>query len=303
MAPKNFQIFDAHTHFFSHSWLGQFYQLAKDRFGSIEELAQELGWEPPPQDPRKLGKRWVAEQDKYGVHKQVLFASKLNDAELLAAAINDHPDRLVGYFMVEPGVPDVRNQTLYSLNILGMRGVLLFPAMHHFHASDQAAYTIYEEAFSASAPVFIHFGNLSIPIFKKLGLPDNIELKYSSPEDLAKPANDFPEVNFIIPHFGGGRFEEALKVAAAHRNVYFDTSSSNTWITPPLTLKEVFRRALETVGPERILFGTDSSFFPRGWRADIFETQLEILDSLKLSKSEMKMIFGANLARILNLTP
>ena len=93
MASKNFQIFDAHTHFFSHSWLGQFYQLAKDRFGSIEELAQELGWEPPPQDPRKLGKRWVAEQDKYGVHKQVLFASKLNDAELLAAAVDRLDER------------------------------------------------------------------------------------------------------------------------------------------------------------------------------------------------------------------
>lgn len=302
MVSRGFRIFDSHTHFFSYGWFDQFYQLAKGQFTGIEQFADKLKWDLPPQDPKALGKRWVVEQDKHSVRGQVLFASKLNDAELLAAAVNDYPDRLVGYVMLDPGLPDLRNQTLYALNVLGMRGVLLFPAMHHFFVTDEAVYTIYEEALSASAPVFIHFGNLEIPIFKKLGLPDHIDLKYSDPSSLAKPASDFPDVNFIIPHFGCGRFEEALAVAADHPNIYFDTSSSNAWIAPPLDLKTVFRRTLETAGPQRILFGTDSSFFPRGWRTDIFETQIGILNSLGLSKSEIKMILGGNITRILNMT-
>ena len=46
-------------------------------------------------------------------------------------------------------------------------------------------------------------------------------------------------------------------------NVYLDTSSTNSWMRyEALDLKTVFRRALAVAGPERLLFGTDSSFFP-----------------------------------------
>ena len=53
-------------------------------------------------------------------------------------------------------------------------------------------------------------------------------------------------------------------------NVYLDTSSSNSWMRyeeAHLDLRTVFRRALDVAGPQRLLFGTDSSFFPRGWNA------------------------------------
>jgi len=180
-----------------------------------------------------------------------------------------------------------------------MKGVLLFPAMFHFHAYDEIANLIYEEAYSAEATVFLHFGQLSIPIFQKIGVPDNIDLSYSNPTDLTQPAKDFSDLNFIIPHFGCGRFEEALKLAAECPNIYFDTSSSNSWIQAPQTLKEVFSKSLETLGAERLLFGTDSSSFPRGWRKDIFETQAAILSELNVSHAEQQAIFGGNIRRLL----
>ena len=37
------------------------------------------------------------------------------------------------------------------------------------------------------------------------------------------------------------------------------------------------RQALEVVGPERLVFGSDSSFFPRGWHYQIFEEQATAL--------------------------
>lgn len=304
MPSKKNKLIDAHTHFFSYNWLEHFYRLAKNRFPGSKGpaiLAEELGWDLPPKDPRALGKRWVEEQDKHGVQKQVLFASKLNDAEFLTAAVRAFPDRLIGYVMIDPTQKEARNQTLYSLNILNMRGVLLFPAMHHFRASDKAVYLIYEEAAAAEAPVFIHFGQLSIPIFQKLGLLDNIALEYADPLDLIDTAREFSEVNFIIPHFGCGPFEEALRVAQDCENVYFDTSSSNSWIQAPLTLKDVFRKTLEVLGPHRLLFGTDSSFFPRGWRKDIYEKQVAILDELQVSEKDKALILGGNIARILQL--
>ena len=44
-----------------------------------------------------------------------------------------------------------------------------------------------------------------------------------------------------------------------------------------LDLRTVFRRALDLLGPRRLLFGTDSSFFPRGWHGAIFEAQAKAL--------------------------
>ncbi|MFQ5707639.1 MAG: amidohydrolase family protein [bacterium] len=299
-----FDIIDAHTHFFSYGWFYQFYELAQNQFpsgGGVEALAQKLGWEAPTREPHDLGKRWVEEQEKYGLKGQVLFASKLGDAEFLSAALEVNPERLIGYVLLDPKLPKAREQTHYSLHILGMKGVLLFPAMHHFHAYEEAVYPIFEEAAAAEVPVFIHFGLFKLPVFQKLGLPDNVDLAYANPRDLQKSASDFPEVNFIIPHFGCGRFQEALEVAAQCKNVYFDTSSSNSWIQPPLTLKQVFEQSLEVLGPGRLLFGTDSSYFPRGWRKDIFDQQLAILQELQIPDKEQKAILGDNVARLLSL--
>lgn len=304
MFKRKQKIIDAHTHFFSYEWFRHFHNLARNQFSNedgTEALANRLGWELPPKSPKELGRRWVEELDRFGLAGQILFASKLNDAEQLAVAVQAFPERLIGYVLIDPKQEAVREQTLYALNILSMAGILLFPAMHHFHASDDKAYTIYQEAAAAEVPVFIHFGRFKIPIFQELGIPDNVDLKFSNPLDLKEPAGEFREVNFIIPHFGSGCFEEALEVAAERRNVYFDTSSSNSWIEPPLTLAQVFRKSLEVLGPERLLFGTDSSHFPRGWRKDIFDEQMQILDSLQLSNSDKELILGGNIARILNL--
>ena len=87
-------------------------------------------------------------------------------------------------------------------------------------------------------------------------------------------------------------------------NVFVDTSSSNSWTatqSPPPTLAEVFERALEVLGAERILFGTDSNTFPAGWRADRLAEQKEAAASARASDAEMEAIFGGNARRLLLL--
>src|SRR5438477_278262 len=99
----------------------------------------------------------------------------------------------------------------------------------------------------------------------KLGLPNVLDLRFGDPLALAATAVRFPNVPAIVPHFGAGFFREALMAAEACPNVHLDTSSSNSWVkfVPGLTLTEVFRRALAVAGPNRLIFGTDSSYFPR----------------------------------------
>ena len=66
-----------------------------------------------------------------------------------------------------------------------------------------------------------------------------------------------------------------------------------------LDLRHVFRRALDVVGPKRLLFGTDSSFFPRGWHHQIFDEQATALYEIGVSEADARSIFGENLLRII----
>ena len=83
-------------------------------------------------------------------------------------------------------------------------------------------------------------------------------------------------------------------------NVNFDTSSSNAWIKyqPGLTLAAVFKHALAVAGPDRLLFGTDSSFFPRGWVREVYEHQSAVLDSLAVGEGVKEKIFARNFDRL-----
>ena len=103
-----------------------------------------------------------------------------------------------------------------------------------------------------------------------------------------------------LPHFGAGLFREALMVADLCPNVLFDTSSSNRWIGyhPGLTLATVFRQALAVAGADRLLFGTDSSFFPRGWVRDVYEQQVSALDEIGASADVREKIFAGNFDRV-----
>jgi predicted TIM-barrel fold metal-dependent hydrolase len=125
-------------------------------------------------------------------------------------------------------------------------------------------------------------------------------MRFSNPLDLHSVALRHSAVRFIVPHFGAGYFREALMLADLCPNVYLDTSSSNSWMRyEGLDLPTVFRRALDVVGPSRLLFGTDSSFFPRGWNYEVFEAQIRALMAVGISSADARLILGENLQRIM----
>ena len=159
---------------------------------------------------------------------------------------------------------------------------------------------MFEVAAACSGVIFAHCGYLSIEARAKLGLPHVLDLRFGDPLALAATAVRFPKVPVIVPHFGAGFFREALMAAEAVPNLHLDTSSSNSWVkfVPGLTLTEVFRRALAVAGPNRLIFGTDSSYFPRGWRRVIHGAQRTILDEIGVERDIVAKIFGGNFDRI-----
>jgi predicted TIM-barrel fold metal-dependent hydrolase len=184
--------------------------------------------------------------------------------------------------------------------VKGLNAICLFPAMHLYSIQDPRVEALLEQAAAHRCAVFVHCGVLSVGVRKKLGLPSPFDMRYSNPLDLHAVALRHPGVRFIVPHFGAGYFREALMLADLCPNVYLDTSSSNSWMRyEGLDLATVFKRALSVVGPNRLLFGSDSSFFPRGWNHDVFEVQARALHDLGLGLADARQILGGNLRRVL----
>jgi predicted TIM-barrel fold metal-dependent hydrolase len=287
-------VADAHVHFFSNQF---FAALAVQK--PCIDIPAALGWEAPAD----LASRWVQELDRHGVQKAALIASAPNDEASVLDAVTRYPGRFYGYFMCDPCAPDALDRVKEAFEN-GLHAVCFFPAMHRFAMTDERVAPLLEAA--AAKPgrlVFVHCGVLSVGVRKKLGLPSHFDMRYSNPVDLHTVAMQFSRLPFVIPHFGAGYLREALMVSDLCPNIYLDTSSSNNWVKyqpEGLDLAAVFRRTLEVVSSKRLLFGTDSSFFPRGWHAQIFETQSKILADLGVTAEGATQIFGGNLERLLS---
>lgn len=293
------RVSDAHVHFFSPAF---FSSLATQSGRPMDELVRVLGWRVS-HSREEVAESWKSELDKHGVAKAALIASIPGDEDSVAAAVSLYPDRFYGFFMANPTAPEgiERVQTALAGGLL--QGICLFPAMQRYSIQDARVRPVFETAAARpGAVVFVHCGVLTVGVRRKLGLASLFDMRYSNPIDLHAVALEFPKVNFVIPHFGAGYFREALMLCDLCPNVYLDTSSSNSWTryqAEPLELKTVFRKALEVAGPQRLLFGSDSSFFPRGWHAVIYEAQVKALQELEVGEEQARMILGGNLERLL----
>lgn len=271
------ELSDAHVHFLSDG----FFQLLA---GDSQSVCAKLNWEAPPADPVALASRWLQVLDPNGVRRVALIASLPGDEASVLAARAAYPNRFLAFAMVNPlaGTPPAA----------GLDAVCLFPAMHRYSiGSDEAARVI-----DGASTIFVHCGLLTVGVRKKLGLPSLFDMRYSNPLDLHHVALKYPNKRFIVPHFGAGLFREALMLCDLCPNVYLDTSSSNSWMKfENLKLEEVFRRALDVVGAGRLLFGTDSSFLPRGWNRAVFDAQQAALNAAGVSTTDQQKIFGGNL--------
>ena len=298
------RVVDFHSHFFSRPF---FEALAahSPRAGTVDEklagVVEATGIELPSADVATHLARWVAELDAKGVEHLVTFASLPEEAPAVAEAAASSGGRISAMALVNPraeGAPERVAELLER----GFRGILTFPAMHHFHPGGEELRAVLAVLGERRAVCYVHCGLLIVKLRDLLGLPRQYDLSYANPLGVIPAANAFPQVPFVIPHFGAGFFREALLAGAQCQNVVVDTSSTNSWIhTQPahLTLRDVFARSLSVFGPERILFGTDSNVFPVGWRAERLDEQREILDGLEVSGADQNLIFAENADRLL----
>jgi predicted TIM-barrel fold metal-dependent hydrolase len=301
-------LIDFHTHFFSAAYfraLAAQSPLPGDVDARLAAVAARAGLELPAGSVAEHTARWIAEMDRHDVAHMCTFASLPEEAPLVCEAAASAPDRLSAFTLVNPRVEGATERLRGLLAAGKVRGALVFPALHHWRWDGPEAAALLAVMNEHSAILYAHCGLLVVKVRDLLGLPRVADLNYANPLALVPAANAHPDVHFVVPHFGAGFFHETLLLGAQCPNVHVDTSSSNAWRStqcPKPTLTEVFARSLEVFGKERILFGTDSSTFPAGWRVDRHDEQHRALLDAGADAHTIELVFGGNAARLLGLT-
>lgn len=249
----------------------------------------------PPGDDTEMAARWAQEVFRHRLVRVVFLTGGGNDR--LAAVVKSHTDKFVGFAHHDPFEPNAAAELERAVRTLGLRGYKIIAPFHHDRLDDERLYPLWETAERLGIPVLIHFGPLR---YEGIVAGPNI-----SPLVLQDVARAFPGVPFIVPHFGCGYPRELLHLMWVCGNVYVDTSGSNEWMRwmpYELNLKTLFRRFLETAGPRRIIFGTDSSWFPRGFARKYLEVQMAACQEVGVSEANLALIFAGNATRLLGMT-
>lgn len=211
----------------------------------------------------------------------------------LAACVNDYvieaavrfPCRIIPFCGVNPAWGEDALRELERCAQGGARGVgELHPDSQGFDvASRELMMPLMEEAREHGMPVLVHSSEPVGHLYPGKG--------NTTPERLLAFIRGFPKNVIVCAHWGGGLPFYTLmpEVSQLLDNVYFDSAAS-----PFLYDPRVFRVALELVGAERILFGTD---YP------LIEHQ-RLLGQVRragLPSEAEKAILGGNAARLLGL--
>ncbi|MGQ0569928.1 MAG: amidohydrolase family protein [Armatimonadota bacterium] len=236
---------------------------------------------------------WTDGLDAAGVEAAVFIGmGEANDE--LSEFIKIRPGRLYGCgSLIEPTHPDAARE-VRRFPSLGLSALKLYATAYRVPLSDRLFYPVYEAAAECGLPIIVHFGITIGPFY---------DLTCGNPLALSVPGRDFPEITFIIAHFGAGFLREAMFLAYHTENICVDSSGTNNWrlyVPGEPSLEQVFRDALRTFGPSRILFGTDSTYFS-GYRKGIVEEQVAILDRIELSDEDRQSILGGNARRIFKM--
>lgn len=117
-------------------------------------------------------------------------------------------------------------------------------------------------------------------------------------EDFLWLAEAFPELKIVLAHWGGfiPFYELNPYVRKRMKNVYYDTAASSL-----LYDSRVWRRVLDIVGQEKILFGTDYPLrvYPKKQRAADFSSLIDEARNAELKPEELSAILGGNASALL----
>jgi predicted TIM-barrel fold metal-dependent hydrolase len=239
-----------------------------DSHAHVDEVPA-LGWIDPAAS-------LVGLMDQAGVDRAVVMtyteapAVNPNALDYLADQIGRYPDRLIGYVRVHPWYPEALDLVERAFGEFRMKGVKLHPVGNLSHPAAEVTLRVIRRAAEHHAPVLFHCGDEAL----------------TTPLQIAAAAEAVPEASIILGHMGGYfHVDEAIEVAARVPNLYLETSA--------MPYPAQIRRAVQTIGAERVLFASDGpGCLPR---LEVHKVKLA-----GLSSSEEQRVFADNILKILD---
>jgi predicted TIM-barrel fold metal-dependent hydrolase len=240
-----------------------------DSHAHVDEVPA-LGWIDPPEV-------LIAELDAAGIDRAVVMtyteAPALNPraVEYLAEQVARYPDRLVAYVRVHPWYEqEARELVDRAIREYRMKGLKLHPVGSLAHPASEASLRLIRQAAAYQAPVLFHCGDEPL----------------TTPLQITQAAEQVPEAAIILGHMGGYfHVEEAIETAARVPNLYLETSA--------MPYPRLIRRAIDAIGPRRVLFASDGPGCSP--RLEVHKVELAGLD-----EEERELVFHANIEGLLN---
>ena len=260
-------------------------------------------------DPENI----IRAMDKYGVDIACLLPESMMDTTGYSSrwctngdawkAVQTHPDR----FIVEPNLSPVKqrgvNNAIWEMEYWMDKGAKIFKyySPEDTYINDPELWPFYRRAEELGAVLCMHTGFSWVPPGKS---------KYCHPMQLDDVARDFPELKIVAFHMGYPYSDALNMVALGHPNVYLCLSLLVPWaLAAPYKFAHILGEAIRFVGPDRIIWGTDSA----GYGAQIGAASLGLSDFqipeelqwqygyLPLSDEDKRKIFGGNLGKLLGI--
>ncbi len=235
----------------------------------------------------------VAAMDKDGVDMSVALNIGWTTHELcvetndyIMESVARYPDRLVGFCTVQPKCGEAAAAEIERCVKGGIKGVgELRPDVQLGDlGGERDIWAPVMEVVSKSGLIVLFHS--SEPVGHQYPGKGTV-----TPELLYPLISGYPGVPIVLAHWGGGMPFYAFMPEVKHalKDVYYDTAASPYLYTP-----DIYWRAADIVGADRILFGSD---FPLMRQS----RPLKEIGALSLGKETEALVLGGNAARLLGL--
>ncbi|RKY63891.1 MAG: hypothetical protein DRP99_03185 [Candidatus Latescibacterota bacterium] len=236
--------------------------------------------------------------DEGGVERMVLFApygdtpERMREATDYVARIrSEAPDRILGFCWIEPrheGAAEELERAIVDKKLVGCK---MIP--NHWYPYEEFIFPVYEKAQELRIPIIFHSGIL-------WGFGDSS--RFCRP-CFYEVMLHFPKVKFALAHISWPWTDECLATAGHFRAVVGgDVSRMQMYIdltpgAPGFYREEALDRALKYLGPNRLIWGSDSRATTVGeYGRELYERERVILkEMLGRSEEDMRKIFSDNL--------
>jgi len=272
--------------------------------------------------------------DEAGIDVAVLSSIPLSDLEqcqrwndFCSNIVQQNPERFVGLASVPPlGGKPALDELERSINDLGLKGVHICTRNEGYHLDSREMWPFYKKVSELAIPIDVHV-TLDPSGFDAVHAPYALHYVMARELDICTETlrlclggvlEDFPDLIFIMNHFGGGvsavleRLDAYMSyVGPGCPSLYIEKSLiSKPWreyfdkLYFNIAGREVgmatVKSALTNISPKKLMFGTD---WPFNYDHDPQSVRryIEEIRKLELSKDDIEAMLGGTAAKLLGI--